>query len=1030
MANDYIRILENDNNRRGDLFGRLMADLFIALGYEQPRLNIHKSGRELDLSANHRLESRRAIAECKATSETIGGDDLNKFVGALDVEHDDNRPVTGYFISLSGFKETAIEQEMQRHRTKIVTLTGPQVVSELVKGRILIPKDRATELAGRCCAEQDHLVLDPNSELLAHERGWIWAVYYTFGKARTHFVLIHSDGTLLARALADQIIAADRDCGGGLHALNCLNPQPPPGSDTDPRVREALAAYGQYVANECGYIQLDGLPADSNVGSRRLKLENLFVPLNLDLNEKDIPHSPNRVDPGEEDFDEVTNRMPVGQVLQHHPRLALLASPGGGKSTLLKRLAVAYADPARRAQVADNLPERDWVPLFIRCRELRSLARGSFAELLEALSQREPVRQHAQVFRAYVDRALLDGRILLLVDGLDEISDSGDRAAFVCTLRTALQAYPGIAIVVASREAGFRHVAAHLAPVCTSAALSPFNSEDISRLSVAWHREVLGNTEKVLADAKKLAATIVRNDRIRRLAVNPLLLTTLLLVKRWVGSLPTRRAVLYGKAVEVLLMTWNTEGHKPIPEEEALPQLCYVASAMMLGGVRKISRPRLAALLQEARDALPTELGYVQDTVDQFIHRIEDRSSLLMMTGHDVEDSRLVEFFEFRHLTFQEFLTARAMVDGWHPGRNEKDTLVTVLESHFEEEEWREVIPLAAVLGGKATEALIQRLTERVREEIKNQWEAKVNPLFLALVHCLTDEAAARPETIRAALREVVRVWQSLQNSAFKHPLLLGRYKADLRDEAGKVFLDPTIYIGSAAWALMNTVWWQGFETENATGFAEGAKRFLDMLNSAERLTRCEGSLGFERLCYLLHKSKPQGGSSGCAETLRSAGTLLAQMLFAEQKAEQYAAAWALVWLGACRVWTPPDEPDILGQLFKLWRQGSDKEIRSMAGWALCSQPLLPPSVRDWSASFPRSDLDSLFQGYDELKGRNGKPAALVVGWYLRAPWSDQELAQRARALLKARPNHDPAGQTLREILKQLGEKPEQDAKL
>ena len=40
-----IRILEKESNPRGDLFGRLMADLFIALGYDQPRLNIHKSGR-------------------------------------------------------------------------------------------------------------------------------------------------------------------------------------------------------------------------------------------------------------------------------------------------------------------------------------------------------------------------------------------------------------------------------------------------------------------------------------------------------------------------------------------------------------------------------------------------------------------------------------------------------------------------------------------------------------------------------------------------------------------------------------------------------------------------------------------------------------------------------------------------------------------------------------------------------------------------------------------------------------------------
>lgn len=56
-----IRILEAENNRRGNLFGRLMSDLFIALGYAAPRLTIHKPGREFDLVAIHRVESRRAI---------------------------------------------------------------------------------------------------------------------------------------------------------------------------------------------------------------------------------------------------------------------------------------------------------------------------------------------------------------------------------------------------------------------------------------------------------------------------------------------------------------------------------------------------------------------------------------------------------------------------------------------------------------------------------------------------------------------------------------------------------------------------------------------------------------------------------------------------------------------------------------------------------------------------------------------------------------------------------------------------------
>lgn len=982
-----------------------MADLFVALGYEQPRLNIHKSGREIDLAAEHRVEARQAIAECKATAAPIGGDDVNKFVGALDAERKSKRPITGYFISLAGFKETALEQEKQGRRTKIVMLAGSQVVSELVNGRILIPKERATELAGRCCEAFDHLVLDSAAELLAHDRGWIWAVYYTYGKARTHFVLIHSDGTPLARALAEEVIAADRECGGELHTLACINPAPPT-SDVHPHVADALAAYKQYLANECGYIQLDGLPTDADVGSRQLRLENLFVPLHLDIplllggEAKKLDH------------------QPVGAVLAEHPRLALLAAPGGGKSTLLKRLAIAYADPSRREQVADSLPRCAWLPLFFRCRELRDLARASFADLLQALSEREPVRQHAPAFRALVDRELLAGRVLLLVDGLDELSDPGDRAAFVSTLRSALQAYPGVALVVTSREAGFRHVAAHLTPVCTRATLSPLDPNDIRDLTVAWHREVVGGTSKVQSDAEQLAATITENDRIHRLATNPLLLTTLLLVKRWVGTLPTRRAVLYGEAVKVLLRTWNTEGHDPIPEEEALPQLCYVASAMMLSGAQKISRPRLAAMLQEARDALPTELGYVRGTVDEFIHRVEDRSSLLMMTGHDVEDGRLVEFFEFRHLTFQEYLTARAMVEGWHPGRKEEDTLVAVLEPHFDEEQWREVIPLAALLGGRATEALIRRLTERLRLR-DHRRRSPGNSIYHILVNCLADEAAARPETIRAAVHEIVRLGNNLAFLPSIPELMRGRYGRDLREEAQKAFLAADPDYSNVGNALSEAVWWQTTEAENAAGHKYVPDTLIRMLNSPETIEQCEGALLCMMLCFKLQQKERQIEREYYAEALAAAGVSLTPLVFSEQTCKQYVSTWALAWLGACRVWAPTAEPDLLGRLFWLWRHNRRGGVKHFACWALASQPLLQRGDTRICESIARGEIESLLNGYNKLKSSVEKTAILVVAWYLRAI-DDVELVRRVQTCAKSSTLSPGVRRTLSELLEQL----------
>src|ERR1700730_3084672 len=114
MNNDVsIRLLADGNNERGDLFTRLTKDLFFALGYDNLRLNVHKSGRELDIEGEHRFEHRRVLAECKAHKNKMGGDDLNKFFGALHRERVKHAPiaVAGYFVALHGFTETGIEQE-------------------------------------------------------------------------------------------------------------------------------------------------------------------------------------------------------------------------------------------------------------------------------------------------------------------------------------------------------------------------------------------------------------------------------------------------------------------------------------------------------------------------------------------------------------------------------------------------------------------------------------------------------------------------------------------------------------------------------------------------------------------------------------------------------------------------------------------------------------------------------------------------------------------------------------------------------
>lgn len=156
-----IIILETDKNKKGDLFNRLVYDVFHALGFERPRYNIPKPGREIDMVLQHRTENRVALVESKSEENKIGGSDVNKFAGAFEVERgkyeEEGSHVVGYFIAKSGFKETALEQEEERVKGKRtrnekhdLILLGPgELVRELIQGKVICPLEKAVNAVER-----------------------------------------------------------------------------------------------------------------------------------------------------------------------------------------------------------------------------------------------------------------------------------------------------------------------------------------------------------------------------------------------------------------------------------------------------------------------------------------------------------------------------------------------------------------------------------------------------------------------------------------------------------------------------------------------------------------------------------------------------------------------------------------------------------------------------------------------------------------------------------------------------------------
>jgi len=1024
-----IRILETEPNKRGDLFNRLVGGMFLALGYDRlVRLNIHKSGREIDIQVDHRTERRRAIAECKATKAKAGEARINKFFGALGAEKrkNPNIQITGYFISLSGFTETAIEEEMVTFGgDRVVLLDGTQAIEELIEGRIIVPIERAVERAGRCAAGQPvELLPDPACELLAHDMGWIWAVYFTQNKQRTHFSLIHSDGESIATALAETIIEADRSIGGNLHSLNYLSPSDE-ASISENRIDEAKTKYLEYLDSEYGEITLEGLPADQEVGSRRLKLENIFVPLYLErISESQRDPSL----PTEEDIQEVdrAERQPVGKVLSEYSRLAILAAPGGGKTTLLKRLAIAYAFPDRSGLVDDNLPDKSWLPLFIRCRQLGDLVKSPISDILSAIPERAEMGDLTEAFSLLLSRALRGGEALLLVDGLDEISDEGARVSFVNQLRTFLATYPNVNIVVTSREAGFRIVGGALSTHCKHYKVADFYDDDIMRLTLAWHKEVVGDSAEVRLDAEKLAKIISGSDRVRQLAKNPLLLTTLLLVNRWVGQIPTRRSVLYGKAIEMLLMTWNVEGYDPIDQEEAIPQLAFVAFTMMNDGVQSISSKRLKEILNLAREQMPEVLSYARLSVPEFIQRVEFRSSLLILSGHEIEQGTLYPMYEFRHLTFQEYLAAKAVVEGYYPDRKDDDTLLTVLKPHLSDVQWKEVVPIAAVLAGRNVQPLIGHLIELCKKSPPSSSRDYSEAFSVILLsQCILDEIQIAPDLLEEGLEWIARRTIG-PTERIPIPLLYrGRYGKILLKVVKDAYIGSDTYLSGLGSALaditLEQINWAGGSQDLTPQIVEKLTTLLDDENAIQKAA---GTLAVMNIAFYYKRrfEKMPELTADVRKHLKALGDQLVPILYSDEPHLHFAACWAFAWLGGTGAWSPEHKPDVLSRLLKIWRESQSPDVQYVASWTISDLPLIDRESKPLLE--PDPDLIGFIKKQfsldeDDYRVYAKKRASLVMGFYWKAPWTDEELAQSV-ASIYGKGFHDVL--TLDPLLKALGE--------
>ncbi len=399
-------------------------------------------------------------------------------------------------------------------------------------------------------------------------------------------------------------------------------------------------------------VEFLGLPSLKE--SRDLTLEEIYVPLSFNWKIGDMK-----------------NRFYLPKALAESRHLVVLGDPGSGKSTLVKLITHSFG---RREPTPLSQRFGELLPVPIILRDYNISDWKNYEDMLRSFicTLDEEVRNEVTV--EWLMGYLRNGKAILLLDGLDEVGNRKDRMhlrdnVIFPLLQKMRESY----VVLTSRiigyddakvdfiyvpvKAGSERIVKSYSPLLKLCYIAPFDEEDVEQFINRWYAAREQDPERRREGVESLKRALKQNDRVKRLATNPSLLTLMALVHRATAQLPSGRAKLYDKIVEAYLETidrYRKLNQYPASLEQMKRWLARIGWEMQLrrnSGEETellVSKPDIFVWLKEAiaADGRPNP----QEEAGQFLDWVERRSGLLVERGSGQ--------FSFVHLTFQEYFAA------------------------------------------------------------------------------------------------------------------------------------------------------------------------------------------------------------------------------------------------------------------------------------------------------------------------------------------------------------------------------------
>jgi predicted nucleotidyltransferase/transcriptional regulator with XRE-family HTH domain len=536
---------------------------------------------------------------------------------------------------------------------------------------------------------------------------------------------------------------------------------------------DVRAWYLNHVADACGTLDFGGLGIVDP--TEPILLDDGFAPLRVRAQEA----RPSDADPlgcarprSSTRPRSKSNPVLLSAAMTQSTHMFLLGGPGAGKTTALRHVARAYA----LGNASEHgYPNKQLLPVFVRMAEwAEGLSADEGLQVLDAASSGLP-EAHRREAGALLRKEAESGKLLLLLDGIDEVPDPDTaRAPVIEHLRVFVADYPKVRVIITGRLVGFE--TPNLGVAFDQFVFEPLDAAGRRTFTTHWcaarHRHApLRTCAECARKRERLEQVIEGHPRVRILAGNPMMLTILALLHEAGAALPQRRWELYEKLSEVFLFSWERKKRTALSrtpdraltldDREVAWTLESIALAMQLQDRTLVPRWWLAEHCRSfLRDELALDPDQASAESDALIWSLRERAGLLVEPAP--------ERYAFRHLAFQEYFAARAILA--------KDAPVDAIRSFVYHPRWREVVRLvAAQQDGRSASRFL-----RVVLDDPDPTGRFLHRGLLSVLACLADGAPVRDGSL---LNDVAQQVADLGKSRWLGIALEATCRlADLRD--------------------------------------------------------------------------------------------------------------------------------------------------------------------------------------------------------------------------------------------------------